>query len=125
MDEKRRIIGSESPTPYLYNIQPEAVRRFREQIRFIDLVDIGDPEVVREGIRGCYQESPTQFRGFELFDPGALDGEPICAPITWKVRQPWWAPRNAGEEAALERTHRLIAEIKSKTEAKGTERPDS
>jgi hypothetical protein len=34
------------------------------------------------------------------------------------MRQPWYAPRNADEQAAVDRLHNLMAEIKAKTEAK-------
>ena len=32
VDEKRRIVGSEAPTPYLFNLSAEAIERFRTQI---------------------------------------------------------------------------------------------
>ena len=118
IDDGCRIIGSESPTPYLYNIPREAVDRFRQQVKLIDLINEGDHKLVRDAIWSCYQEEPTQFRGYTLFDPGALPGEPICTSLTWKVRQPWYAPRNADEQAATDRVHDLMAQIKAKTEAK-------
>jgi tetrahydromethanopterin S-methyltransferase subunit A len=118
IDDGCRIIGSESPTPYLYNIPREAVERFRQQVKIIDLINEGDHKQIRDAIWSCYQEQPTQFGNYTLFDPGALPCEPICTSLTWKVRQPWYAPRNAGEQAAVDRLHDLMAEIKAKTEAK-------
>ena len=116
--EDSRIIGAESLTPYLYNIPREAVERFREQVRIVDLINEGDPGLVHNAVWSCYQEEPTQFRDQLLFDPGAVAGEAMCTSLTWKVRQPWCAPRNDGERAAAERMQELMAKIKAKSEAK-------
>ena len=116
--EDSRIIGAESLTPYLYNIPREAVERFREQVRMVDLVNEGEPGLVRSAVWSCYQEEPTQFRDQLLFDPGAVAGEAMCTSLTWKVRQPWCALRNDGERAAAERMQELMAKIKAKSEAK-------
>ena len=118
VDDKSRIIGSESPTPYLYNIPPEAIERFRQQLRVIDLLNEGEPKLVRDAVWSCYQEEPTRFKGYELFDPGAFPAEPICSTITWKVRQPWYAPRNSQEQAAVDRAHALMEKIRRKTAQK-------
>lgn len=118
IDENARIVGADALTPYLYNIPREAVGRFRQQIKIVDLINEGDPKVVRDAVWSCYQEEPTKFREYELFDPGAFPAEPICSSITWKIRQPWYAPRNAEERAATERLRKTMAEIKAKMEAK-------
>jgi tetrahydromethanopterin S-methyltransferase subunit A len=73
-DDRKRIIGTEAPTPYLFNIPPEFVKRFREQVAVIDLVNEGAPEVLRQAVRSCYQEQPTPFRQYRLYDPGAYMG---------------------------------------------------
>ncbi|MGB9619626.1 MAG: hypothetical protein ACPL7K_04360, partial [Armatimonadota bacterium] len=103
---------------YLYNIPREAVERFRLRVRLVDLIDEGDPGLVREAVWSCYQEEPTRFRDQVLFDPGAMPGEPICASITWRVRNPWYAPRSEEEKAALERMHQLMERIKARNEAR-------
>jgi tetrahydromethanopterin S-methyltransferase subunit A len=118
--EDSRIIASEALTPYLYNIPREMVDRFREQIKVVDLVDVGEPAVVRDAVWACYQEKPTPFRDYELFDPGALAAEPICSRVTWRVLQPWYAPRDDEEAAAVERMHKLMAEIREKKKSKGS-----
>jgi tetrahydromethanopterin S-methyltransferase subunit A len=118
VDEQSRIIGSESPTPYLYNLPPESIQRFREQVKVIDLLNEGDPKVVREAVWSCYQEEPTEFRGYPLFDPGAFPGEPICSTITWRVRQPWYAPRTEKEQEAQQRLQEFMAEVRRKMEEK-------
>jgi len=118
VDEQRRIIGAEAPTPYLYNLLPEAVERFREQIEVVNLLNEGDPKLIRDAVWSCYQEEPTDFRGQSLFDPGAFEGEAICSTITWRVHQPWYAPRNDAEREAQDRLQELMAEVKRKVEEK-------
>ncbi len=125
LDEQHRIIGAEAPTPYLYNIPHEAVERFREQIRVINLLNEGDPGLVREAVWSCYQEEPTPFgtgdasgRSYLLFDPGAFPAEPICSTITWRIRQPWYAPRSEAEREAHERLQDFMAEVRKKVERK-------
>lgn len=115
--DDRRIIGSEALTPYLYNIPSSAIERFRQQIRIVNLLDEGDPMLVRDAVWSCYQEQPTRFQDYELFDPGAFPDEPICSSLVLRVRQPWYAPRTGEEAAALDRMHELMAEIKAKREA--------
>lgn len=118
IDENRRIIGSEALTPFLYNIPHEVVERFREQVRIINLINEGDPKLIRNAIWSCYQEEPTQFRDYSLFDPGALPREPMLTSVMWRVTNPWHAPKNAQEQTALDRMHQLMAEIKAKTAEK-------
>jgi len=117
LDDNCRIMGAQAPTPYLYNLPREAVERFRQQIRIVNLLNEGDPRLVRDAVWSCYQEEPTRFRAYELFDPGAFPADPICATLTWRIRQPWYAPRTAAEQAAVDRLQDLMARIKAKTEA--------
>ena len=67
----------------------------------------------------CYQEEATPFRDYSLFDPGAFPAEPICSTITWRISQPWYAPRNEEEREAHERLQDLMAEVRRKVEQKG------
>jgi len=95
VDEKRFIIGSKAPTPYLYNIMPEAIERFRKQITLISLLSDEDrkiridPEVVKKAVWACYQEEPTEFLNYKVHDLGAFPEPPICSKITWRVTKPW------------------------------------
>ena len=118
VDENSRVIGSEAPTPYLYNVPSGEIERFRQQIRIVDLLNEGEPNLVRDAVWSCYQEEPTRFRDYELFDPGAFPAEPICSTITWRVRQPWYAPRNDQEQAAVDRMQALMEEIRRRTAEK-------
>jgi len=95
VDEKRMIIGAVSQTPYLYNISPEALERFRRQVKLVNLLIEDDrklridPEAVKKVINGCIQEKPTPVLHFTLHDPGAYPEPPICQKITWRVERPW------------------------------------
>jgi len=95
IDEKRFIIGSKSATPYLYNIMPEAIERFRKQITLISLLSDEDrkmridPEVVKKAVWSCYQEEPTEFLNYKVHDLGAFPEPAICSRITWRVTRPW------------------------------------
>ncbi len=123
VDKEQRIVGSDAPTPYLYNLPPGSVQRFREQIRTIDLLNEGDPKVVRDAVWSCYQEEPTPFRSYTLFDPGAFPAEPICSTITWRVQQPWYAARTEKEREAQERLREFMAQVKRKVDEKQPDGP--
>lgn len=88
MDERRIITGSTAPTAYLFNIPTEAVDRFRKQISLINLINIVDPETIKKAVWSCYQEKPTKFMAYTLYDPGAYPKPPICCKITWRIKKP-------------------------------------
>ena len=88
INEKRTIIGSQAVTPYLFNISLEAVERFRKQVTLVDLVGEMAPEVIGKAVWCCYQENPTQFRGYTLYDPGSYSEVGISATLTGKVAHP-------------------------------------
>jgi len=82
IDDKKQIIGSRAPTPYLHNIPLEVVERFDRQIVTVvnllcrpgetDTRTPGlDPKVIEKAIRSCYQEEPVAFRDYTLYDVGA------------------------------------------------------
>ena len=88
IDERRKIIGSQTKTPYLFNIPLEAISRFREQLTLIDLIGETGSEVIMKGVWSCYQETPTPFREHMLYDPGAYSDSAISCSLTWKVKHP-------------------------------------
>jgi tetrahydromethanopterin S-methyltransferase subunit A len=53
VDERRRIIGAQALTPYLFNLPIEYIARFRQQVRIINLLDEGDPELLRRAVWSC------------------------------------------------------------------------
>jgi tetrahydromethanopterin S-methyltransferase subunit A len=88
IDERRTIIGSQAKTPYLFNIPLEAISRFRDQLTLIDLIGERDPEVIMKGVWSCYQETPTPFKEYKLYEPGAYSESAISCSLTWKVKHP-------------------------------------
>ena len=48
----------------------------------------------------------------------ALPGEPICSTITWRIAQPWYAPRTEKERQAKEKLDDFMAEVRRKMEHK-------
>jgi tetrahydromethanopterin S-methyltransferase subunit A len=116
LDEKKRIIATEAPTPYLFNVQPEFVKRFRDQINVIDLINEGSHEVIRQAVWSCYQEKPTPFGKYKLYDPGAFPAEPLSGKITWKVTQPSQEPKSDEERTQREKIQSLMDCIKKAAE---------
>jgi len=115
IDENKRIIGTQAPAPFLFNIPPEWVERFISQTKLIDLVNEGDPAVIRDAVQSCYQENPTKFREYDLWDYGAYEEELICGKITWKVTNPAYAPKDKKEQEAFEKMQDLIKKLKERT----------
>ena len=120
VDEKKRIIGTGAPAPYLFNIPDEKITRFREQITVVDLIDEGSPEVVRQAVVSCYQEKPTAFRDLLLHDPGCYPTPPLSGGITWRVANPAIEPKDEKERAAAEKLRALMERIKKTQERKAT-----
>jgi len=114
IDKQKRIIGTNAPAPFLFNIPGEWVDRFREQTKLVDLTNEGSAEIIRDAVWSCYQEKPTKFRNYELWDMGAFEAEPICGKITWKVTNPAYAPKDEKEQEALEKMQSLIKKLKER-----------
>ena len=111
-DERRRIIGAAAPTPYLFNLPPGHVERFRRQVTVIDLVNEGSPDVLREAIQACYQERPTPFGDTMLCDPGALGEPPLSGGITWRVANPNREPKSEQERAQGAKLRALMEQVR-------------
>jgi tetrahydromethanopterin S-methyltransferase subunit A len=111
-DERKRIIGANAPTPYLFNVPAESVTRFRQQVTAIDLVNEGSPDAIRQAVWSCYQEQPTSFRQYTLFDPGAYPQPPLSGKITWKVTQPSLEPKSDEEHIQREKIQSLMERIR-------------
>jgi tetrahydromethanopterin S-methyltransferase subunit A len=99
VDEKQNIIGSKAPTPYLSNIPVELIDRFNTQI--VAVIDLlckpGErdnttqglnPKVVEKAVWSCYQEEPTNFMDYLVYDMGAYSEPPIIHKIVSKLDQP-------------------------------------
>lgn len=118
IDDRKRIVGTDAPTPFLFNVQPEFVRRFRDQITVINLINEGSPDVLRQAVWSCYQEKTTPFRQYELNDPGAYPAEPLSGKITWKITQPSLEPKSDEERAQREKIQSLVERIRKTAEEK-------
>jgi tetrahydromethanopterin S-methyltransferase subunit A len=88
VDEKKRIIGTSAPHPFLYNLPKEMIERFRNQLSLVNLQFEADPDVIRKAVWSCYQETPVSFRNYSLCDPGAYPEPPISGRITWRITIP-------------------------------------
>lgn len=118
VDQNKRIIGTSAPTPYLFNLHSEFIERFRKQVRVIDLLNEGDPELIKRAVWAWYQESPTEFRGYSLYDPGAYPEAPLSGKLTWRVTQPQREPKDETERQQREKLKELMAQLKCAAEKK-------
>jgi tetrahydromethanopterin S-methyltransferase subunit A len=118
IDNKKRIIGTQAPHPFLFNIPVEFVERFRNQISLIDLQFVGDPEIIRKAVWSCYQENPVEFKSYSLYDMGAYPEPPLSGKITWRVTTPWAEPEDEKEKEALEKAKELFKTLKAKRDKK-------
>lgn len=116
LDDKKRILGTSAPHPLLFNLSIEMIERFRRQVTLVDLQFEGDPEVIRQAVWSCYQESPVDFRGYSLYDPGAYPEPPLSGQITWRVTQPWAEPADVGERQAMARAKALIERLRARND---------
>jgi tetrahydromethanopterin S-methyltransferase subunit A len=121
VDEKKRIIGTQAPHPLLFNVPIEMIERFRKQLTLVDLQFEADPDLIRKAVWSCFQESPVEFRGQLLFDPGAFPEPPVSGRITWRVTQPWAEPGDEGERDALRKTQELMKKLREMQEQKKRE----
>jgi tetrahydromethanopterin S-methyltransferase subunit A len=118
VDDKKRIIGTSSPYPVLYNISNVMIERFLDQLTLIDLQHVGNPEVIRKGVWSCYQESAVEFRGYSLYDPGAYPAPPLSGKITWRVTKPWVEPPDESEREAIARAMEMIERFRKSSKRK-------
>jgi tetrahydromethanopterin S-methyltransferase subunit A len=113
VDERKRIVGTDAAHAVLHNIPAEFILRLLQQVTLIDL-QFEPEQQIRLAVRACYQEQPTPFRGYSLWDAGPFPGVPLDGRITWRVTQPWSEPDNAAERAALDRAKALMEKLKAK-----------
>lgn len=118
VDERKRIIGTEAPHPFLYNLTLKLIQRFREQLTLVDLQFEGDPNLIRQAVWSCYQEEPVEFRGYSLYDVGAYPEPPLSGRITWRVTQPWAEPASEREREARDRALEMIQRLRARGKRK-------
>ena len=115
VDEKKRILDTSAPHPFLYNLPMAFIDRFRRQLSVIDLQFEGDPDLIRKTVWSCYQETPVTFGNYTLYDPGAFPAEPLSGNITMRVMQPWIEPPDEKEQDAILKAKEMIARLKAKS----------
>ena len=115
VDEKKRIIGTNAPYPFLFNLSMKMIERFRKQLSVIDLQFEGDPNLIRKAVWSCYQESPVEFRGYSLYDPGAYPKPPLSGKLTWRITEPWAEVLDDKEREAKKRAQELMERLKAKS----------
>lgn len=118
IDRNKRIIGTNAPTPYLFNVLPDFIERFRKQIKIVDMINEGSPDVVREAVRACYQEMPTLFRGYLLHDIGSFPEPPLIGGIAWRVTHPEREPKTDEERIQTEKLKSLMEQVKQSVNRK-------
>lgn len=60
MGGSRKIVGSESPLPYLNEIPMTAISRFLREIKVIDLVGNKDPATIQNAIDSCITHARSE-----------------------------------------------------------------
>ena len=70
--------------------------------------------MIKKAVWSCFQETPVEFRGQMLFDPGAFPEPALSGKLTWNVTQPWAEPSDDAERAAKERALAMIERLKRK-----------
>lgn len=121
VDRKKRIVGTNAPHPFLFNLPMEFIERFRKQVSLIDLQFEGDANIMRKAVWSCYQENAVEFRGYSLFDPGSFPEPPLSGRITWRVTQPWAEPLEDKEREALKKAKELMELLKARIKKQAPE----
>ncbi len=68
MDEKGRIIGSRGAIPFIQNLTPDAIDRFRKQVQILDLIGLEDERKIDLLVKDYsysaepYPEAPFQVK---------------------------------------------------------------
>jgi tetrahydromethanopterin S-methyltransferase subunit A len=114
VDDKKSIIGTHAPHPFLFNLSREMIDRFRTQLSLIDLQFEGDFDLMRKAVWSCYQEGPVEFRGYSLYDPGAYPEPPLSGKLTWRVTQPWAEVLDAKELEGRRKAQELMERLRAK-----------
>jgi len=114
VDEKKRIIGTSAPHPFLFNLSMEMIDRFRRQLSLIDLQFEANPDVISKAVWSCYQEQPVEFRGYSLYDLGAYPEPPFSGRITWRVTNPWVGVLDEKEKQAQAKAQELMERLRNR-----------
>jgi tetrahydromethanopterin S-methyltransferase subunit A len=111
VDDRKRILGTDAPHPFLYNLPVDFIERFRNQLELIDLQFEGDPNQIRRAVWACYQEEPVEFGDYSLSDPGAFPEPPYGGSLTWRVTKPWAVPPDE-ERGSFDRAQAMVERLR-------------
>ena len=59
--DTRKIIDAAGAIPYIENVPLEAVERFREQIEFIDMMNVSDPKRIADKVEELNTQNPSPY----------------------------------------------------------------
>jgi tetrahydromethanopterin S-methyltransferase subunit A len=89
VNKKRTIVGAKGKAPYLFNIPPASIERFREQVTPVNLLEVLDPGTIEKAVFSCRQVKPIKFQDYTLSDPGAYPKPAISKKLKLKVPKPY------------------------------------
>jgi tetrahydromethanopterin S-methyltransferase subunit A len=115
VDKNGRIVRTDAPSPFLYNVTMDMIERFRKQLTLVDLQFEGDPQLIKQAVWSCCKEGPTEFRGYSLYDMGAHPEPPMSGRIAWRVTEPWAEVVDDKEREAKKRALELMERLKNRT----------
>lgn len=113
IDQSRRIIGTDAPTPLLLNLPREYIERFLRQVSLVDLQFQGDVALIHQVVTACQGQTPVEFMGYALHDPGAYPQPALGGKIVWRVTQPWAEPEDESERRAVQRAKELMEQLRA------------
>jgi tetrahydromethanopterin S-methyltransferase subunit A len=61
IDENNRIIGAPGAIPYIENLNNEAIKRFREQIKTVNLIGVSDKNEIDKIVNKCLSQKSKPF----------------------------------------------------------------
>jgi tetrahydromethanopterin S-methyltransferase subunit A len=59
--DTRKIIDATGAIPYIENVPLEAIERFREQIDFIDMMNVSDPKRIADKVEELNKQNPIPY----------------------------------------------------------------
>ena len=118
IDEKKKIIGTNAPHPFLFNVPVEFFERFRNQVTLIDLQFQADPNAIRRAVWSCFQEKAVEFGKYTVHDQGAFPEPPLNGSVMWRIAQPWGEPADEKEREALDKAKDLIEQLRAQNREK-------
>ena len=75
---------------------------------------LGGPDLARKAVWSCYQESPVEFRGYSLYDPGVYPEPPLSGKISWRLTQPWMEVFDEKEREGKRKAQELMEGLRTR-----------